>query len=218
MALAGSHAGLQLIAVDAVLATPWRNGGGVTRELFAWPSAAAWQLRISVANIDADGPFSTFPGIDRWFAVLQGNGVVLRFEVQDRADPAQTEQRLVLDMQSPPLHFKAEQTSHCSLQSGSTRDLNLMSRRDAGTSRMQRASDGAEWRSPAPLRALFSTLPVRLQVDDADAANLPAWTLAVSDHAAHQRWRALPPGDTLQAWWIDFQPNPVPAPIDLSTP
>lgn len=218
MALAGSHAGLQLIAVDAVLATPWRNGGGVTRELFAWPSAAAWQLRISVANIDADGPFSTFPGIDRWFAVLQGNGVVLRFEVQDRADPAQTEQRLVLDMQSPPLHFKAEQTPHCSLQSGSTRDLNLMSRRDAGTSRMQRASDGAEWRSPAPLRALFSTLPVRLQVDDADTANLPAWTLAVSYHAAHQRWRALPPGDTLQAWWMDFQPNPVPAPIDLSTP
>ena len=218
MALAGSHAGLRLIAVDAVLATPWRNGGGVTRELFAWPSAAAWQLRISVANIDADGPFSSFPGVDRWFAVLQGNGVVLRFEVQDRADHAQTEQRLVLDVQSPPLHFKAEHAPHCSLQDGATRDLNLMSRRDTGTSHMRQASAGAEWRSAAHLRALFSTLPVRLQIDDTDAANLPAWTLAVSDHAAHQRWRVLPPGDALQAWWMDFQPQPMPAPNDMTVP
>jgi environmental stress-induced protein Ves len=41
---------------------PWRNGGGRTRELLAWPSAEDWQLRVSVAEIEADGPFSAFPG------------------------------------------------------------------------------------------------------------------------------------------------------------
>lgn len=219
MALPVSHrAGLQLIGVDAVPATPWRNGGGVTRELFAWPSAAAWQLRISVADIDAHGPFSNFPGVDRWFAVVQGHGVVLRFDGQGPVDQAQTGRRLVLDAQSPPARFEAEQAPHCSLQGGATRDLNLMSRRDAGEAHMQRAVNGAEWRSAAPLRALFSALPVRLQIDHTDAATLPAWTLAVSNHAAHQRWRALAPGDSMQAWWMDFQPQPPPEPNAVNAP
>ena len=57
---------------------PWRNGGGVTRELLAWPQAADWRLRVSVADIERDGPFSPFPGVDRWFAVIEGDGVELR--------------------------------------------------------------------------------------------------------------------------------------------
>ena len=57
---------------------PWRNGGGVTRELLAWPDGGDWRVRVSVADIDADGPFSAFPGVERWFAVLEGAGVALR--------------------------------------------------------------------------------------------------------------------------------------------
>ena len=45
---------LHLVHADAVEATPWRNGGGVTRELLAWPHGADWRVRISVAEIDAD--------------------------------------------------------------------------------------------------------------------------------------------------------------------
>ena len=61
---------------------PWRNGGGVTRELLCLPAGSGndWTLRISVADIDADGPFSPFPGVTRWFAVLDGAGVRLRFD------------------------------------------------------------------------------------------------------------------------------------------
>ena len=191
-------AALQLIAVDGVAATPWRNGGGVTRELLAWPSAQAWQLRISVANIDADGPFSDFPGVDRWFAVVQGHGVALRF----------ADQTLQLNAQSAPAQFEAERTPHCSLTDGATRDLNLMSRRDAGSARMLRAVAGEVWQSSAPFRALFCSAPVRLQVDGADAGNLPAWTLAFSADARHQRWCAWPLGETLQAWWMEFSPLP----------
>ena len=55
----------------------WRNGGGRTRELLAWPHASEWLVRVSVAEIEADGPFSAFAGIDRCFAVLSGAGLVL---------------------------------------------------------------------------------------------------------------------------------------------
>ena len=68
---------MNLVRCDALEPQPWRNGGGLTRELLAWPSRDDWALRISVADIRADGPFSAFPGVDRWFAVLEGDGVLL---------------------------------------------------------------------------------------------------------------------------------------------
>lgn len=63
---------------------PWRNGGGVTRELLIWtrpnrvssePTGSDWSVRVSVADIAHDGPFSSFPGIDRYFAVLEGKAL-----------------------------------------------------------------------------------------------------------------------------------------------
>src|SRR5471032_2321477 len=68
-------------------ATPWKNGGGVTRELAAFPphsNFADFIWRVSVADVHADGAFSTFPGIDRQIALLEGAGLTLRFD--DRAD------------------------------------------------------------------------------------------------------------------------------------
>ena len=53
------------IRVDAVPPAPWRNGGGVTRELLRWPADDGWRLRISVADIHTDGPFSVFAGVQR---------------------------------------------------------------------------------------------------------------------------------------------------------
>lgn len=188
---------LQLIAVSAVPPQAWRNGGGATRELLAWPSAEHWQCRISVADIAEDGPFSAYPGVDRWFAVAQGAGVVLRVG----------HERHVLDTDSAPLHFDGGVAPGCSLQGGATRDLNLMARRDAGRSTMQRVHATDEWFSTAPLRALFTTEPLTLQIDDADAARVPAWTLAVSTHGGRQRWRAVADSDTPLAWWMDFAPG-----------
>ena len=49
------------VALADVPAQAWRNGGGTMRELLAWPDASDWQLRVSVAEIEADGPFSAFP-------------------------------------------------------------------------------------------------------------------------------------------------------------
>jgi hypothetical protein len=52
---------LEVISVYEVMPQPWRNGGGLTRELWTWPSAEGWWVRVSVADIEKDGPFSTFP-------------------------------------------------------------------------------------------------------------------------------------------------------------
>ena len=47
---------------------PWKNGGGSTTELLIHPSSASvtssppFLWRISLATLDASGPFSTFAG------------------------------------------------------------------------------------------------------------------------------------------------------------
>jgi environmental stress-induced protein Ves len=103
---------LQIVSLDRVPEQPWRNGGGVTRELLAWPPGPDWQWRLSVAEITQDGPFSAFPGVVRWFAVLEGNGVVLHF----------ADRRVRLDAQTAPLPFDGAAAPHCVLQGGATRD------------------------------------------------------------------------------------------------
>lgn len=188
---------LRQIHVDAVPPQPWRNGGGLTRELLTLPAGGAWQLRISVADIRADGPFSAFPGVDRWFAVVEGEGAILDLDGQRHA----------VSIDSPPLHFDGAAAPACSLQGGSTRDLNLMCDRSAGRADMLRAVADEEWTSPAPWRALFTTTAMTLQIDDADVARVAPWTLLLSDHAAGQRWRAIHNGDTLRALWIEFTPR-----------
>lgn len=62
-----------LIRGTALVASPWKNGGGITREVASRENA--W--RVSIADIDRDGPFSRFDGIDRLLMVLDGAGITL---------------------------------------------------------------------------------------------------------------------------------------------
>ena len=120
---------------------PWRNGGGVTRELLAWPDARDWRVRVSVADIEADGPFSAFPGVQRWFAVLKGAGVALCIDG--------AAQRLTRS--DAPFAFDGAAQPTCRLLDGPTRDLNLMLRGAGGSMRV--AEDGQDWQ-PHPSIAM----------------------------------------------------------------
>lgn len=54
---------------------PWKNGGGETLEVAIFPPNASvddFSWRISMARVDASGPFSKFSGTDRILAVLEG--------------------------------------------------------------------------------------------------------------------------------------------------
>lgn len=71
----------------AVTPEPWKNGGGVTRTLSVDTAGQPPRWRVSVADIDRDGPYSRFPGYDRVSVVLTGGGVELVAEVDaDVAD------------------------------------------------------------------------------------------------------------------------------------
>jgi uncharacterized protein len=192
-----TNPGLRLIALDKVVPKPWRNGGGRTRELLAWPDPADWQLRISVADVGRDGPFSPYPGVERWFAVVEGAGVALQFA--DRSER--------LDEGSVPLRFDGALAPDCRLLDGATRDLNVMLRHGRCRGAMIRARTGEDWLSTAPLRVLFSAVPAGLRIDGADPVALPAGTLAVHLKAAGQCWRLASDGNIPRAWWIEAWPE-----------
>jgi uncharacterized protein len=129
------------VALDDCPYVPWRNGGGRTRELLAWPSAQDWHVRVSVAEIEADGPFSAFAGIERAFAVLDGAGVVLNLPDGDvRVGP-----------RDGAVHFAGAAAPMCRLLDGPTRDLNLMVRSGFGRAVMQRRATAT-----GPWRGLFA--------------------------------------------------------------
>jgi environmental stress-induced protein Ves len=61
---------------------PWKNGQGSTREVAISPREAKledldFDWRLSIATVDADGPFSVFKGFDRWLIVWEGPGLEL---------------------------------------------------------------------------------------------------------------------------------------------
>ena len=144
----------------------WRNGGGRTRELLAWPAGPDWRLRLSLADIAADGPFSAFAGVQRWFAVIDGAGVVLGLAAgAERLTPA-----------SDPLCFDGDEAPGCQLIDGPTRDLNLMLRGGV-RGRLLRAMHDTPWSEPWPWRACFTSGAARWQGDDGRALELGANTL-----------------------------------------
>lgn len=103
--------------------SPWRNGGGVTRELAREPSHGDFDWRISVAEVASDGPFSIFNGYDRAITLLSGNGMDLRF----------TDDGSTVRLRAPwgSHEFAGERPIVSTLVDGPTTDFNLMWRRGA---------------------------------------------------------------------------------------
>lgn len=187
---------MKLVRCDAVGPQPWRNGGGLTRELLAWPERDDWALRISVADISAAGRFSDFADVDRWFAVIEGHGVML----------ALPEGRRCVEADDAPLAFRGEAAPDCALLDGVTRDLNLMIRRGTGHGAMQSVQTGEDFAPRSRFRALFAVEPLMLQRNAADALHMPAMSLAWSDGGAHGVWRIAAEGP-VRAFWVHFEPN-----------
>jgi uncharacterized protein len=129
---------------------PWKNGGGETSEIAIWPEDAAldaFDWRISMARVAADGPFSAFAGIDRTLAVLSGAG--LRLHVAGW--PA-----IELTSMSAPYAFPGDAAATAVLVAGPITDLNVMTRRGRFSHRVVRA-DLVE---PTTLRVAWPTLVV----------------------------------------------------------
>ena len=156
--------------------TPWKNGGGETREIAVSPEGAGldgFDWRVSMARVARDGAFSIFPGIDRILCVLSGEGIELR--VGDRPAAALTQA-------ADPLAFPGDEPTFGRLLAGPIWDLNVMVRRGASVATVERRPIGA------PL-SLERTTSQRLVFCARGAARIvaPGETGTLEPHDA---WRA----------------------------
>jgi environmental stress-induced protein Ves len=110
---------------------PWKNGGGETIEIAISPAGASldtFEWRVSMARVEAPGPFSIFPQIDRTLAILQGAGIRLRLSGEE----------VRLGPESEPYDFPGDIPVDAILTDGPITDLNVMTRRGSVRHRLRR--------------------------------------------------------------------------------
>ncbi|MGF0537857.1 HutD/Ves family protein [Agrobacterium sp. ES01] len=104
-------------------AMPWKNGGGVTREVASAPAlneSSPFVWRLSLATIRQSGPFSLFPGIDRTIAALRGDPVRLTIDGKEVAQ---------LHALGEPFAFSGDAKVSAFTDGAETIDLNIMTLR-----------------------------------------------------------------------------------------
>lgn len=116
---------MEIIRFADLRPQPWRNGGGVTRELASHPLAAsaqdgAWDWRVSIADVAQAGDFSSFPGMERVLTVIDGE--LLLLTVDGSEHPLEKYR---------PFRFSGEAVSSGALPTGDIRDLNVITRTGA---------------------------------------------------------------------------------------
>jgi environmental stress-induced protein Ves len=150
---------MRLLRAAERVAVPWKNGGGITREVAAFPEGAgfdAFHWRISIADVAAGGPFSRFPGIDRVLTVIEGRGLVLSVEGMADVD---------LNERSHPFAFAGDAACDGLLLFGPIRDLNVMTRRGVCTAAVRRVLAPEEIICRAAATVLVALAPVSLGVE-----------------------------------------------------
>ncbi|MDQ1060591.1 environmental stress-induced protein Ves [Arthrobacter globiformis] len=121
---------MQIIRFADLKPQPWRNGGGVTRELASHrgdASAAAassgdgaWDWRVSIADVTSAGEYSAFPGTERVLTVVEGE--LLLLAVDGTEHPLEKYR---------PFRFPGGAASSSALPTGDIRNLNVMAREGA---------------------------------------------------------------------------------------
>jgi len=166
--------GLRIIRKSSFIAAPWKNGGGTTYEAIRVPAGGdAYRWRVSVAHIDASGPFSDFAAYNRKMVLLKGFGLTLKF--------AGGQQR-VLRQTGDLAEFDGALATHCELLNGPCVDLNLMvSKSTAAEVRVERGVEQLEvLAAPFESKLIFSIAePLLLTGDAGETLQLQPWDLAV---------------------------------------
>ncbi|MET0281866.1 MAG: HutD family protein [Steroidobacteraceae bacterium] len=128
---------------------PWKNGGGETFEIAVQPAGASLEdmdWRLSMAVVASDGPFSSFPGIDRTLSIVDGAGLLL--------DTGAESGPVTLTAHTAPLHFAADVPTSATLIAGTVTDLNVMTRRASYQHRVRRIAVAGRYEMASTAREL----------------------------------------------------------------
>lgn len=151
---------MRIVQRDKLTATPWKNGGGETREIACFPPGSslddfAW--RLSTATVAQDGAFSVFNGIDRRLYLLEGVGLNLHFS-SGQTCRLGTENHI---------DFRGEDPIDASLVHGPVTDFNIMVRRDKQRAHIGERSIKGTARIDVPwIRAALFVRSGQLRISD----------------------------------------------------
>ncbi|MCU1548361.1 MAG: hypothetical protein JWO29_1312 [Arthrobacter sp.] len=121
---------MEIVRYAELKAQPWRNGGGVMRELAGHretaPAAGSsaqdrtWDWRVGIAEVSKAGDFSSFPGMDLVLTVIDGELLLLKV---DGAEHPLEKYR--------PFRFSGDADSSGALPTGDIRALFVRTRNGA---------------------------------------------------------------------------------------
>jgi uncharacterized protein len=165
---------MQIIRQSEFRSTPWKNGGGITREAIRVPASGdPFGWRMSVAHIEQPGPFSDFAAYHRIMVLLRGDGVALKFSNGE-------ERRL--RKAGDVVEFDGALATQCDLLGGPCVDLNLMVVKSLTSVHAQVLHLHQPLALPAAPGRVTLVFPIESALEvraDGAAAALEPWDLAV---------------------------------------
>jgi environmental stress-induced protein Ves len=178
---------------NALVATRWKNDGGATREIAAYPLGSGFDdftWRVSIADVETDGPFSRFEGIDRTIVLLDGAGMSLTFN--DASEH-------VLKQAFVPFEFVGEAQVSARLIDGATQDFNLMIRRTVARGKLTVMREPGAFALASDVRMVFvargsATLGLEVGLGQ---TTLGAYDAAVFDDSLGEPIQAMVSADSI---------------------
>lgn len=187
---------MHIVRRSAFKAVPWKNGGGITHEVTRVPTATpavagadAFRWRVSVAEIDASGPFSEFPDHHRIMVLLRGGGVRLSFS---GGEPFE------LHSVGDCVSFDGAWSTQCTLLDGPCTDLNLMVSKASPPAHAQvlRLTESVAL-GEGTVTLLFAIAGAVSVHGDQGISRLDAWDCAIAD--PNERLLLAPASDSAAA-------------------
>jgi hypothetical protein len=175
---------------------PWKNGGGETVEIAAYPPSStleAFHWRVSMSAMVKDGRFSRYPGVDRSIALLDGDTIALALDGA---------QKCTVSPGSAPLTFAGESAAFGCLLGRPATDFNVMTRREHYQHRLH----WREWQGELALEHEAEAGLLFVVSGQIEAGPL----FRLQKHEAMLLERSDPPRLTLfseepaSAWWVEF--------------
>jgi len=130
---------------------PWANGRGTSYEIVSDRNESdEWTWRLAMAPVNEDGPFSRIECVNRFLAVIQGNGMLLsvdRKKLQCR--PMQV------------VRFRGDAITDAMLTDGPITDINLMIRRKEADGEMTIVAEAGQLRGASIVVAIGGSAQVQ---------------------------------------------------------